>query len=187
MAQYSDNELVLKYRAGESEALAILIRRYLKPIYFFCLNFVKNDEANDLAQEVFIKVWKKLNRFDANKNFRVWIFAVARNTCLDYLRKKRSVLFSELKKDETGDSIEENIEDTGSTPLEKLSADDLKRETDELLKRLPIQTRLVFELYYRDQLTFQEIADTLNTSINTVKSRHLRGIRQLRQLMNAPK
>ncbi|MEK7625317.1 MAG: sigma-70 family RNA polymerase sigma factor [Patescibacteria group bacterium] len=187
MSDFSDNELVIKYRAGDEESLAILIRRYLRPIYFFCLHFVKNEEANDLAQEVFIKVWRKLRSFDADKNFKVWIFRIARNTCLDYLRKKKSLLFSELQKEDDQPLPEEAIEDLSPTAFEKLSADDLRRELGGFLGQLPAQSQLIFEMHYDDQMTFQEISDSLGLSLNTVKSRHLRGLKRLRQLMDAPK
>ena len=110
----SDNQLIEEFLSGEQKNLEILIDRYLKIIF----NYVQkttgdSSETEDIVQEVFVKVWKNINKFNLNQNFKTWIFTIARNTTIDWLRKKKSILFSELKSiDDEGDekSFEENFE-----------------------------------------------------------------------------
>ena len=95
MKQLSDEHLVSKYLSGEKEALEILIRRYLKPVYGFVYKYTGGvSETEDISQDVFIKVWKNLKKFDQVKNFKTWLFTIAKNTTLDFLRKKKMIPFS---------------------------------------------------------------------------------------------
>lgn len=94
MQTYTDEQLIKNYLKGDDNSLEILIRRYLKPIYFFVYGYTKDEQkAEDIAQEVFVKIWKNLKKFDKNKNFKTWIFTIAKNTALDYLKKKKSCRF----------------------------------------------------------------------------------------------
>ena len=90
-----DKILIQQYLKGDEKSLEILIARYLKPIYSFVYKNVGNpSEAEDITQEVFIKIWKNIKKFDQNKNFKPWIFQIAKNTSIDFLRKKKSIPFS---------------------------------------------------------------------------------------------
>jgi len=93
----SDEQLVGDYLKGDEKSLEILIKRYLGPIYGFVFRFVGNrEDAEEIVQKVFIKVWWNLKKFKQDKNFKTWIFAIAKNTALDFLRKKKVVqVFSE--------------------------------------------------------------------------------------------
>ncbi|MFA6105634.1 MAG: sigma-70 family RNA polymerase sigma factor [Patescibacteria group bacterium] len=182
MKELTDNQLITAYREGDGSAFENLVNRHLKSVYFYCVRLVGKDEANDMTQEVFIKVWKHLNKYDVEKNFKVWLFRIARNTCLDYLRKKQPMVFSDLKKEDEM-SVEENIPDQRKGVEEKLFAADQKSELDTALAKLSIPTQEVFELFYRDELTFNEIAETLKLSVNTIKSRHRRGIVELQKIL----
>lgn len=94
MLANSDEQLVVSYLKGDEKALEILIKRYLKLIYSFAFRFVSNSqEAEDIAQEVFIKMWRNLKKFDKNKKFKSWIFSIAKNTCLDTMKKKKIIRF----------------------------------------------------------------------------------------------
>lgn len=186
MKEMTDNELVISYREGNKDAFEFLVNRHLKSVYFYCVRLVGKDEANDLAQEVFIKIWKKLKKYDVERSFKVWMFRIARNSCLDYLRKKRPLVFSELKReDDDGGSFEDKIVDKRSGLQERLFEDDKNAELDSALAELPLPTQEVFDLYYRENLKFQEIADTMKLSINTVKSRHRRGLLALREIIES--
>ncbi len=106
-----DRQLIYDYlKKGDEKSLEILIQRYLKPVYGFAYRYVGNvQEAEDIAQEVFVKVWKNLKKpalslskgFDPKKgNFKAWIFTIAKNTAFDFLKKKKSLQFSDLQKEE---------------------------------------------------------------------------------------
>jgi RNA polymerase sigma-70 factor (ECF subfamily) len=190
MNERTDKELALSYLKGDSESFDLLVRRYLQPIYYFCRTMVPGDETNDMVQEVFIKVWKNFKKYDSSKNFKSWLFMIARNTCLDHLRKKQPIFFSEMIKEDDPSSFEESVPDERATVYDHLAKEGVKKEVDLALGKLPPATRVVFELYYREEMTFQEIAEILKLSVNTVKSRHLRGLKALRGYFegsNAPK
>jgi len=90
MIETNDSQLVQKYLSGDEESLKLLIRNYLKPVFSFVYHFVNNPaEAEDIAQDVFVKMWKNLKKFDQQKKFKTWLFAIAKNTALDYLKKKK--------------------------------------------------------------------------------------------------
>jgi len=100
MEYFSDEQLVAIYLKGEREVLNILIKRYLAPIFNYALYFAKNrDIAEDLTQEVFVKVWKKIRKFDNRCKFKNWLYAIAKNTSLDYLKKNQAINFSALESD----------------------------------------------------------------------------------------
>ncbi len=150
---------------GDTESLEILIKRYLKPIYSFTFRFVGNSqEVEDITQEVFVKVWRTLKKFDKNKKFKTWIFTIAKNTCLDWQKKKKtlSLYFAETLRD--------------PSPI-------FNEPLDRILERLSPKYRMVLFLRYNDHFTFREIAETLGESIDTIKTRHRRGIAILRKLL----
>src|SRR3989344_2340755 len=98
MNNFTDEKLVQMYLRGGEKALEELVRRYLPLIYSFSRRYSGNtDNASDIVQEVFIKAWKNLKIFDQNKSFKTWIFTIAKNTALDWLKKKNAVPFSLLK------------------------------------------------------------------------------------------
>jgi RNA polymerase sigma-70 factor (ECF subfamily) len=182
MMDISDNELVKNYREGDKRSFEILVSRHLKSVYFYCLKMVGKDDANDTSQETFIKVWKNIKKFDTSKNFKVWMFRIARNTCLDQIRKKQPTVFSDLKKEDDEVMIEDLVEDNKLSAHEEVLIAERNKELAEVLGKLPLATQEVFILYYQEELNFQEISETLKLSINTVKSRHRRGLAELRKL-----
>ena len=108
----TDEEILVSYKDDEQELLKILINRYTRPLYNFVARLANRNDAPDIIQEVFIKTWKNIYRFDREKaSFKTWIFTIAKNTTTDFLRKKRNLLFSDMARDEDGDlnSFAENI------------------------------------------------------------------------------
>jgi len=179
-----DEQLISKYLKGDEESLEILIKRYLKPIYSFVYHFVRdNQEAQDITQEVFVKVWRNLKKFKPEYRFKTWVFTIAKNTCLDWQKKKRTIPFSILDNNKEEFSFSETIEDLRPLPNELLEKQDLTTSLDRVLGTLPAKYRMVLFLRYNDHFTFREIAEILEESINTVKSRHRRGISLVRKLL----
>jgi len=179
-----DEQLIKKYLKGDEESLEILIKRYLKPIYSFVYRFVRNNqEAQDITQEVFVKVWRNLKKFKPEYRFKTWIFTIAKNTCLDWQKKKRTIPFSILDNNKEEFSFSETIKDPGPLPNELLEKQDLSTSLDKVLGTLSPKYRMVLFLRYNDHFTFREIAGILEESINTVKSRHRRGIDLVRKLL----
>ena len=86
----SDKQLIINYLKGDEKSLELLIQSYLKPIYSFVYRCTGNtQDAEDVTQEVFVKVWRNLKKFDQRKSFKTWIFAIAKNTAFDHLKKRK--------------------------------------------------------------------------------------------------
>jgi RNA polymerase sigma-70 factor (ECF subfamily) len=184
MGDRSDKQLIADYFMGDEKSLEVLIRRYLKPIYNFNFRFVGNSQdAEDITQEVFVKVWRNLKKFDKNKKFKSWIFTIAKNTCLDWQKKRRAIPFSVLDS-EGGSSFAENIKDPAPLPNELLEKKNITVVLNKALEALSPKYRMVLFLRYNDHFTFREIAEILGESLNTIKSRHRRGIALLKKLLN---
>src|SRR3989338_6167993 len=108
----SDQQLIADYIAGDEKSLKLLVRRYLKPIYSFTYRYVGGgQDAEDGTQEVFIKIWRHIKRFDQNKSFKTWIFAIAKNTAIDFLKKKRAILFFDFENGEGENMLTETLAD----------------------------------------------------------------------------
>jgi RNA polymerase sigma-70 factor, ECF subfamily len=181
----SDQELVLSYLNGDSESLEILIRSYLKPIYSFVYRYVGNkQEAEDITQETFVKIWRNLKKFDRSKSFKTWIFQIAKNTALDVIKKKKAIPFSEFENEEGENILTETMKDPALLPTELLEKSDIARVLSGALEQLSSKYRMVLFLRYNDHFNFREIAESLGESINTVKSRHRRALGMLKNLLS---
>lgn len=187
MANENDNQLIKDYLAGNNQALELLIKRYLKPIYGFVFRYVNNQaDAEDIAQDTFFRLWRNLKKFQPEKNLKAWLFAIAKNTTIDFLKKKKTIAFSalEAKNDEgQANSIIETISDPAPLPDELFDRANLATEVNAALSQLPLKYQNVLVLHYREQLTFQEISEIENEPINTVKSRHLRALLKLKNIL----
>ncbi len=183
----SDQQLLDSYLKGEGNEnqLETLIKRYLKPIYSFAYRFIGDrQEAEDITQETFVKVWKNLKKFDRKKKFKTWIFAIAKNTCLDWQKKKRTIPLSVLD-NKAGFPFAEAIKDPVLLPSELLERKDIAVTLNKALESLSPKYRLVLLLRYNDHFTFREIAEVLGEPLHTVKSRHRRALTQLKKLLLA--
>ncbi len=179
----SDEQLMTKYLKGDEKSLEVLIKKYLKPIYNFTYWYVGHAVcAEDITQEVFIKMWRNLKKFNPQNKFKIWLFTIAKNTCLDYLKKKKSIAFSELVKEEDKNLLE-NIIDEGLLPDEIFTRKNLLEKINLAFEKLPIQSQIILFLHYNQEFSFQEISEILGEPLNTVKSRHYRAIVQLKKLL----
>jgi len=180
MEELSDKELIILYlKKHEERALEILINRYLKPIYNFIFRLTNNQqEVEDLTIETFLKMWKNLKRFNLKKNFRSWLFTIAKNTTFDFFRKKKAYPFSYLS------FFDENFEEKIPSEIsleEEINQDYNLKILEEEMKRLPLNYRLVLFLRYNDHLSFSEISEILERPVNTIKSWHFRALKILKK------
>jgi len=175
----TDENLIRQYLDGDSHALDILIERYLKPIYSFVYKNVGDQpQAEDITQEVFVKVWKNIRKFDQKKSFKPWIFQIARNTSIDYLRKKKSIPFSRFENEKGQNMLINNIIEKPLNLLENLSD---KNTVAAALQGLTEKEQKIINLRHIEGLSFKEIAEVFRESVNTVKSRYRRTLLILRK------
>ena len=184
LAKKDDKNLVVEYLAGDEDVLSYLIDRHLKSVYLFVFGLVSDAVvAEDITQDVFVKVWKKLKSYDDKYSFKTWLFSIARNTVIDYYRKKKEVVFSEFE-NEAGDNVlidtladEAPLADEALAKIQDISA------FNEILKKLPPLYKEVLLLRYAEDLSIEEIARVLKRPVETVKSQHRRGVLHLRALL----
>lgn len=174
-----DEQLVRDYLKGDEKSLEVLIQRYLKPIYGFAYRHTGSvQEAEDIAQEVFVKIWRNLKKFDQEKKFKTWIFTIAKNAIIDFLKKKKAIPFS--------DSEDLNLDMiTDSFPLpDEISEQEEKREIlTRAIKKLSPKYRAILSFSHNNHFTFREIAESLGEPLNTVKSRYRRGLVILKKIL----
>lgn len=174
-----DKKLIQQYLNGEAQSLDFLIGRYLKLIYGFVYKNVGSEaDAEDITQEVFVKVWKNLKKFDQKKNFKPWIFQIAKNTAIDYLRKKKSIPFSKFENEKGQNLLVDNIASAPLNLIEKLSD---KKVLATAMQVLNDKERKVVSMRHIEGMSFGEIAEISGEPVNTVKSRYRRGIMNLRK------
>ena len=187
LSDKTDEEIIFLYKNGEPEAFRVLINRYASPLYNFTARLTNKNDAPDIVQEIFIKAWKNIERFNPLKaSFKTWIFTIARNTTTDFLRKKKNLLFSNIKKDENEDinSFTENIPDDDLLPDEALQKLQDSQFLNKILEKLRPDYREILVLHYQEEMTFEEIGEILGKPLNTVKSQHRRAIMELRKILN---
>jgi RNA polymerase sigma-70 factor (ECF subfamily) len=196
MSANSDEKLIAAYLRGEEKALEILIKRYLKLIYSFAFRFVSSSqEAEDITQEVFIKAWRNLKKFDPrrsrfatlqgrqNKKFKSWLFSIAKNTCLDAIKKKRTIPFSEFEQEGGKNILIERLADQGLLLDELYQRADMMNKLNLAVAKLPAEYSLVEQLHCIEELTFKEISQILNKPLNTLKSQHRRALVRLKKIL----
>lgn len=184
MAEPNDQQLIVAFLHGNEQALGVLIGSYLKPIYNFVARYVGDGiEAEDLTQEIFVKMWRNLHKFNQAKSFKTWLYTIARNTALDYFKRNKTVLLSAFE-DENGENVLLNrLADPSANLGEMFEQRELADYLRSAVARLTPKYQKVVNLHINEQLSFIEIARYLHESIDTVKSRYRRALLRLRDVL----
>lgn len=162
MNDISDAELIRQYLKGDEKSLEFLIKKYLKPIYNFIYKNVGYQEvAEDITQETFIKVWKNLKKFDQKRDFKPWIFQIAKNTLIDYSRKKKTIPFPKL----------ENLKEDSQNLVDFFAN---KIASEKILNNLDKEEQKIISMRHSQGMSFKQIAKFFGKPVNTVKSRYRR-------------
>jgi RNA polymerase sigma-70 factor (ECF subfamily) len=180
--------LIEQCLSGDQAAWEAVVRQHWRKVFNVAYKFVgKHDEAEDLAQDIFLKIFKALDTFDRRANFQTWIISIARNLCIDHyrsVRKERETIAREVDAGE----LTPASGDVG--PDGVLEQSDLRALLQRALERLPVSLRTAVVLRDLQELSYQEIADRLRLPEGTVKSRINRGrlelARQIRRIQDHP-
>ncbi len=179
-----DRDLVERVRNGETEAFNPLVLKYEKKIYnLIYLRVHDRETARDLCQDVFLKAFQGLPRFRRDATFYSWLYQIAVNCSIDFLRKRnrqRVLMFEALPVD--ADS-ELPMAETRPCPAEALESEELGRIIRQAIRRLSPGQRRVFRLHYRRELPIKEIARRLNKSEGTIKTHLYHAHRRLRSML----
>jgi len=180
----TDGELAEACKKGDDQAFKALMERYARSVYNFTRQYVKTeDDIEDVVQDTFFKVWRHIKRFKKERAFKPWLFTIARNTALDHIKKRRATAFSTLDNTENDLVFADTIEDTEPLAPELFEQAELVVELTESMKDLHPDHRAVLIMHYREDLTFDEIAEILDRPMNTVKSWHHRAVIKIRGLL----
>jgi RNA polymerase sigma-70 factor (ECF subfamily) len=179
-----DAVLVKRVVRGDDAALKILVDRHLPALYTFCLRYMGNpDDAQDAAQETFVKAWKKLKRFDTKKSFKSWLFAIGKNTATDIMRKRKSVAISKFDAADESNVLIDTLADPEPLPDEIFEQASFATIAQEAVAKLPPRDRAILSLRYEEEESFEDIARILKIPANTVRSLHRRALIALRKLL----
>lgn len=169
-------------KEGDESAFGILMDRYKKPVYHMILKMVRNvDDAEDLTIEAFAKAFKNLDRFKKDYTFSTWLFRIATNNAIDFIRKKKLDTYSLNTSftDDSGESVTIDVEDRNLTPDEET----MKTQKIELVRmfvtKLPAKYQRLVRLRYFDELSYDEIAKELDAPLGTIKAQ----LHRARELM----
>ncbi len=177
----SDDQLIISYiKSGNDAAFEEIVKRYLPLVFYFVRKYTANiEDASDISQEVFVKVWKNIKKFDTSKNFKTWLFIIAKRTAIDLLKKKRALPFSEMEK-EGKENFADSLADNSQNLSEQIISKEFTKNFSHALTRLSSEQSLVIDMHINEGLNFREIAESTKQSLNTIKSRYLRGMAILR-------
>jgi len=180
--QLTDQELIVKYLKGDDASFEVLVQRYLNSIYRFVYGYVRDANiAEDVTQDVFLKVWRNAKKIDKNKSFKSWVYTIAKNTALDFLKKKKSVPFSVFETNDGKNMLAESVKDHAPLPDEMSRLLEHQTVFLQAIDQLSEKYKQILRMYYYEYLNFREIAEKLKEPINTIKSRHRRGLVLLKQ------
>ena len=168
---------ILRAREGDVEAFTNLVKAYQTPVYNLAYRMLGNAvEAEDAAQETFIRVYKRLDTYDPNRKFSSWLLSIASHYCIDRLRRRRMTLLSLEDVAFSGHLASEE-----DRPEESLARDDKESQVHRLLDELPEDYRAAVVLRYWYDYSYKEIAQALETTESAIKSRLFRARQMMAQ------
>jgi len=170
-----DAQVVRQVLRGRRDAFSVLVERYQKPIFNFVYRFYGNYElAQELTQETFLRCYQFLKSYDPERKFSTWLYKVAKNLCVDELKRQRSA--REVRLDDALPAID--ARDVAGAVDRNQQVQCIRREEDfrllEALQELPPAARTVLLLHYFQGLSYQEIGETLGLPVSTIKIRIFR-------------
>ncbi|GAB4128490.1 MAG: RNA polymerase sigma factor SigW [Raineya sp.] len=169
-----DFKLVELAKKGDQNAFAELMKRYNRSLYHIILKMVRNvDDAEDLTIEAFAKAFRNLDKFKQEYTFSTWLFKIATNNCIDFIRKKKNnetFSLNNLYNNTENEEFELNIADENSNPQEEAIRSQKVELMQKLVARLPSKYRKLVTMRYFEERAYQEISEELELPIGTVKA-----------------
>jgi RNA polymerase sigma-70 factor (ECF subfamily) len=179
----SDETLLERCRTGDHAAFTALVDRYKDRVYWLVRRMVGETDAEDLTQEVFIRVYEAVPGFRGRSSFKTWIYRIAHNLCLSELRK-RGVRAGSVSLEEEGEEGVHRMLPPGRPGLPReIERRDISGLVRRLIEKLPVPYRTALTMYYLQQLKYEEIADITGTPLGTVKTHIRRARMRLRDLV----
>lgn len=175
-----DKELLSKIRNPDTRnyGFNLLVREYQKRVYWHVRKMViDHDDANDLTQEVFIKVHRYIENFRHDSSLFTWIYRIATNECLSFLQKKKRRFLLPI-----GDVEAELSAKLEATP--GLSADDVQLKLQKALLKLPDKQRLVFNMKYFEEMSYEQMSEVTDTSVGALKASYHHAVKKIEDFLS---
>ncbi len=157
----------------DQQAYATLMKRYKKAVYFMILKMIRDaDDAEDLTMEAFAKAFRNLERFKKDYTFSTWLFRIATNNTIDFIRKKKlkTMSLNNTLSDDSGNSVNIDVEDDDNNPQDQYIRSQRIDMVRIFVDKLPAKYRKLVQLRYFDELSYEEIAQELEKPLGTVKA-----------------
>lgn len=183
----AEDLLIKRAQSGDIAAFEALIEAYEQKVFHIAYRMAGNpDDAADMAQEILLKIFRNVGKFKGESKFSTWVYRVATNTCLDELKKaKRKAAYSLDEEFETEEGqLGVEVADTAPTPEQRVEGQEIRDAITEAISRLSEEHRQIIILRDINGLTYEEVADILDCSLGTVKSRISRAREQLRKILS---
>jgi RNA polymerase sigma-70 factor (ECF subfamily) len=169
--ELSDEELIHLVKSGEIAPFDELVRRNEVKIHDLCYKMVRNyDDAKDLAQETFLKAYRKINKFNGRSKFSTWLYRIAVNNCLNFLKRQKP----------TVELYDEIVGSRQDDPVQIYKSKKLRERITEAVATLPEVQKAVFTLRTLEDLSYQEVSTILKKPISTVKVNHHLAVKNLK-------
>lgn len=181
--QATDEELIVSILDGDRDLFATLVGRYRGRLVNYLYRMLRNeDDAHDLAQEVFFKIYQALDRFDPRYRFSTWLFRVGQNAAIDKIRKRRLRLVSlHRPPDADGDGGDWDLPGDGPTPYQEARNVERGAAIRQAIDQLPGEYRELISLRHYAELSYGEIAELKGMPLGTVKNKLFRGRQMLKE------
>ncbi len=182
-SKLSDQSLISLIKNGDKEAFNILIKRYEKKVLnILYLQLGNIPDLEDLAQEVFIKIFKNIKGFRGEAKFSTWIYRITMNVAYDYKRKNKEVYsLDEPMKEDEEDTFEKVVPSEEEDPLSVVEKEDIRSKLQKLIRELPKEYQEVLILREYEGLSYEEISKVLKCPVGTVESRLFRARKELKE------
>ena len=178
----TDGELIEKALGGREDGFEELVRRYQRPITGYVYRMLNNyDAALDVTQEVFIKVYNSLEKYSAEYKFSTWLYRIAHNAAIDWMRRNSTNQQSLEAQNEDG-SFQLQIESSQPNPEQMRERSEWRSEIEAVVKCLPTVYRELILLRHTRDLSYDEIAEITNLPLGTVKNRLFRAREMMREM-----
>ena len=179
MTTNTDQYYIDKVCAGNTNAFAILVERYKNMVFTLALRMVKNrEEAEEIAQDAFVKAFRSLNKFKGDSKFSTWLYKIAYNLSIDYLKRAKRFIKSDLI-----DEINEGNLGVEQDVLSLIENNERKQFIEKALYFLPYDDRIIITLFYFEELSLHEIGDIIGIKSNAVKVKLYRSRKKIYELL----
>lgn len=180
----TDEQLMVSLAKGDTQALEMLMERYQQDVFRFSLHYLKEVErAKDLTQETFLRVFTASERFDASRKFRPWMLCIARNLCLNDIKRKKIVPMQSLEEytQRSGEEQRATLGSQSASPAQEAMEDERRAWLMSALDTLPEKTQELIVLRYFEKLSAREIAEIVESTEGAVRTKLHRIMTNLRE------